>query len=195
MLRDNRRYLRICQDSESWDLWNPASPGLVRWSGTLRGRPCSRASYAGHSSKASHPKWRSAKGSRSLLCARQPAHHQAPPAAGDTATSLGVPRALGFLSVPQCRCQIKSLTHTLLLSYGNKLLRWGLCPFRWQMYILMGDFANNVFKRGSKGEIYVHMWQTGMGEGGRANSLADNTKGCVREREAATVQPRLNVTR
>lgn len=58
-----------------------------------------------------------------------------------------------------------------------------LSSFRWQMYILMGDFANNVFKRRSKGEIYVHMWQNGMGEGGRANSLADNTKGCVRERK------------
>lgn len=62
------------------------------------------------------------KGAEACFVLAQPAHHQAPPSARDAATSLGVPQALGFLSVPQCHCQIKRLTRTLLLSYGNKLL-------------------------------------------------------------------------
>lgn len=50
---------------------------------------------------------------------------------------------------------------------------------------LMGDFANNGFKRGSKGEICVRLWQYGWGGGERANSLAGNTKGGEKGGEAA----------
>lgn len=46
-----------------------------------------------------------------------------------------------------------------------------------QMADLTGDFANNSFKRGSKGEIYVHLWQYGVGGKGRENRLAGNAKG------------------
>lgn len=45
---------------------------------------------------------------------------------------------------------------------------------------LMGDLANSGFKRQSKGEIYVQLWQYRMG-GGRVNGLAGSTK--ERERE------------
>lgn len=34
-----------------------------------------------------------------------------------------------------------------------------------QMADSVGDLANNGFKRGSKGEIYVQLWWYGMGEG------------------------------
>ena len=46
-----------------------------------------------------------------------------------------------------------------------------------QMADLTGDFANNSFKRGSEGEVYVQLWQYGLGGKGRANRLAGDTEG------------------
>lgn len=89
-----------------------------------------------------------------------PACHQPLPSAWDTATHLGV-----SLLCPNPTLKLSDSYLYLPSQLWEQIveLRTFVLFYRWQIYILMGDFENSVFKRGSKGEIYVQMWQYGMG--------------------------------